>query len=189
MIDPLLDNVFWVLIFLGMLAAGLAVAWWNTRKRSWLVAIGGVVAVMALLFVLSRVIVTDRMQLSNNVDGMRSAINAGKLDEAVLFFDDKVVVKTTATPNGKEISREALLHLAKTTMSGYQVKKIITGPVHVDALKRPDAEIRFAVRNEEGDKTGWCTMKCKYKDGKWRVTYMTVESLIGGQTAPVLFPL
>lgn len=187
MLDPLLDNVFWALIFLGILGAGLAVAWWNTRKRSWLIAIGGVVAAMALLLVLSRVIVTDSMQLSNNVDGMRSALNAGKLDEALQYFDDRIEVKTTA--GTKEVSRDALLQLARSTMSGYQVKKVITGPVHVDALKRPDAEIRFAVRNEDGDKSGWCTMKCKYKDGKWRVTYMTVESLIGGQTAPVLFPL
>ena len=186
MTEWIVDHIDWVLIFLGLVAAALAVAWWNTRRRPYLIGAAAMVGLMLVCYVASLFIVTDAMQLSRNVDGIRDAINAGKPEEAMQFFENKVIVKTASGP--QEYSKDSLVKLARLNMQHYAVKKVFTRRVQVEELHRPKATVRFAVSNEEGDKTGWCVMKFHHADGKWRVEEFTVESFVGGQTAPVLFP-
>src|SRR2546428_6870710 len=103
---------------------------------------------MVVLFVLSLVIVTDRKQLARNVDSMRDALNAGKFDEALKFFDDKVTI--TALASGSSVGttvyeKSKLVPLAKQNQQYYKVKKISTGTVAVNELSRPHAKIRFLI--------------------------------------------
>src|SRR5439155_9552016 len=76
MTEWIVDHIDWVLIFLGLVAAALAVAWWNTRRRPYLIGAAAMVGLMLVCYVASLFIVTDAMQLSRNVDGIRDAINA-----------------------------------------------------------------------------------------------------------------
>src|SRR5437660_8779709 len=110
-------NNGWLLIFLGVLAAGLAVAWWNTLKRPWLIAAGAVLTVMLACFLLSLFIVTDRMRLRRHVEEMHSSYNAGNLDETLKHFADEVTVETKDGP--QKLNRDALRALAQLHVSTY----------------------------------------------------------------------
>src|SRR5437899_3458585 len=154
MTEWIVDHIDWVLIFLGLVAAALAVAWWNTRRRPYLIGAAAMVGLMLVCYVASLFIVTDAMQLSRNVDGIRDAINAGKPEEAMQFFEDKVLVKTSSGP--REVTRDDLVKFARDNMQHYGVKKVLTGRVRVEEMQRPKAVVRFSVSNEEGDKSGWC---------------------------------
>src|SRR2546429_5929463 len=138
----------WVAVFLGVAGAALRRRWVKPRKRPFLIAASAVVALMLLCFVLSFFVVTDAMQLSRNVDGIRDAINAGKPEEAMQFFENKVIVKTASGP--QEYSKDSLVKVARLNMQHYAVKKVFPRRVQVEELNRPKATVRFAVSNEEG---------------------------------------
>jgi hypothetical protein len=187
----IVDNDLVVQVLLGIIAIGFGVAWWQTRQKALLIGTGIAVVLMAVVLWLALTIVTDRMQIERNIDGMRTAINAGKAEEAARFFGDEVTVETNK--GSIKLSNKKLQDLAKSNMQHYGVKTVETGPVHFDELARPKAVVRFFVRAEEDvAKTGWCTMEFALTpQGQWRVKAFTVEysPIGGGAKAPVLFPM
>jgi hypothetical protein len=188
MIDAIVDYNIEVLAALAGCAALLGAAWWNTRHKLPLVGAFVSLALMVVVVVLSLVVVTDSAKLQQNVASIRDAVNGGKYDTALDFFDDKV--KITAMSGTLQMSKDQILKMANRTKDSYQVKQIETGKVYVDELHKPRAKIRFQVADaDDSAKRGWCIMDCEYKQGKWVVTTMTVEALIGGKTMPVLLPV
>jgi hypothetical protein len=188
MFSWVIDEQVTVLAALALITGTLGAVWWNTRKKWALIGTAATAALMVVVFVLSLVVETDSGKLRHNVVLIRDAVNGGKYEEALKFFDDKVKIKSTA--GTLELSKDKILTMATRTKDNYQVKQIETGTVHVDELNRPHAKIRFQVGDaDDGTKRGWCLMDCEYKQGKWVVTTMTVEALIGGQAMPVLLPV
>ena len=185
MIDWIVDNCFEVLAALACCTVVLCAAWWNTRHK--LPAIGAVVslALMIVVAVLSVVVVTDRAKLQQNVASIRDAVNGGKYDTALDFFDDKV--KITGMSGTMDLSKDQILKMANRTKDNYQVKQIDTGKVDVEELDRTHAKISFMVWDaDDVVKRGLCKMRCELKQGKWVVTTMSVEAPIGGRPMPVL---
>jgi hypothetical protein len=188
MFSWVVDESATILIILALAAGALGAVWWNTRQRWSLIATAASVLLMVVVFVLSLVVVTDSALLKQNVVLIRDAVNGGKYEEALKFFDDTVKIKSTA--GVIDMSKDKILTMATRTRDSYQVKQIETGTVHVDELKGLHAKIRFQVGDaDDGLKRGRCLMDCEYKQGKWVVTTMTVEALIGGQRMPVLLPV
>jgi hypothetical protein len=189
MIDLLIDNAVLVLVALALVAGALATWWWNTRKRWALFATFATLAVAAGVILLQQFVVTDTGQMQLNVAHIRDAVNGGKYDEALRYFDDKV--KITATSGMVlDLDKDKILKMATRTRDHYAVKQIQTGSVEVLELNKPHAKIRFLVGDaDETYKRGYCIMDCEYKQGKWLVTTMTVEAMIGGSKMPVLLPV
>jgi hypothetical protein len=184
----IVDNATYFLIILAIVAAGFGTAWWQTRKRYWAIGGGVTVALMALVFILSLVVVTDEKQIRLNIEAMRDAINAGKAEEAAKYFDDEVEV---VTANGSvKLPNNILEKMAKSNMVQYGVRKVDTGSVGFDKLSRPNAEVSFMVWAEEDPgKRGLCKMELvRTPQGQWRVRKFNVEAAIGGaKIGPVLF--
>ena len=188
-------NNGWLLIFLGVIAAGLVVVWWNNLKRPWLIAAGAVLTAMLVCFVLSLFIVTDRMRLRRHVEDMRDSYNAGKLDETLSHFADEVVVETTNGP--QKLNRDALkalaqMHQSAYGMAGLDLKKVIISSISVDEVERPNAVVSFTVRPDDDSLVrGRCVMKFTLISGnEWRVSGFGVERAFGasGEKLPLIFP-
>jgi len=128
----IVDRYEWVLLFLGVAAAGFGYLWYDTRKPRYLLGTGAFVLAMMVVAGLTFLVETDNQRLARNVDEMRDAINAGKVEEAMKHFDNKIKIKTASGVS--EIDKAQLLQFARGNMSRYAVKKVITGPVHVDKL-------------------------------------------------------
>jgi hypothetical protein len=188
MIDWIVDNSIEVLAALACSTAIFCAVWWNTRYKGSLIGAGVSLALLVVVAVLSALVVTDTAKLKQNVVSIRDAVNGGKYDTALNFFDDNV--KITSMLGTQNMSKDLILKMANRTKDSYQVKQIETGKVYVDELNKPHAKIRFQVGDADDTvKRGWCIMDCEYKQGKWVVTTMTVEALIGGKPMPVLLPV
>jgi hypothetical protein len=184
----IVDNKVFVLGLFGIMAVFAAGGWWQTRKKAWLIGSGVMLAAMVVVVALSLSTVTDQMQIENNIDAMRDALNNGKPEEASKYFNDEVTVELAGNKNLKLTNKE-LEALAKYNMQRYGVKKVETGRVDFEELSRPKAVVSFMVRAEDDPaKTGRCRVEMVLTpQGKWRVKTFTVESFFGGQKSPALF--
>jgi hypothetical protein len=184
MFSWIVDESTSILIVLALVAGILGAVWWNTRKRWSLIGTVVTAVLMVAVIVLCFVVVTDTAQLKSNVVHIRDAVNDGNFSEALLYFDDKV--KVTGMTSTRVLSKEQILAMANLTKGSYQVKQIQTGTVDVE-LKRPHAKLRFVVGDADDTiKRGQCIMDCEFKQGKWVVTTISVETLVGGKGMPVL---
>ncbi|MBI3821250.1 MAG: hypothetical protein HY289_01055 [Planctomycetes bacterium] len=77
----LLDNTMTFSILFGIIAAALVYAWYSTRRNVYLYGAGSAIALIVLLWALTRLIVTDARQLEDNVHAMAEAVMAGKTDD------------------------------------------------------------------------------------------------------------
>jgi hypothetical protein len=185
----IVDNDLVVQVLLGVMAIGLGMAWWQTRKKFWLIGTGVAVVLMLVVLWLALTVVTDRMQIERNIDGMRTAINAGNAEEAAKFFADEITVETNS--GLIKLSNKRLQTLAKGNMQKYGVKQVETFRVKFEELDRPNAVVNFVVRaDDDPAKTGRCRMEFTLTpQGKWRVKAFTVVYLLGDQKTPALFPI
>jgi hypothetical protein len=182
----IVDNLGIVCLVLGIIALCFIWAWWQTRNTKLLVGAGAPLLLMVLAWVLSLYIVTDRIQLVLDVETMRDLVNDAKLDAAIRHFDDEVKVDTM---QGVMTLKQAdLQQLAKGNMRNYGVKKIDVWNIQVEEADRPKATVSFYLKPQDSEERARCRMGFVYKNGKWRVNAFTVESLIGGQKAPLLLP-
>ncbi|MBM3992846.1 MAG: hypothetical protein FJ303_01620 [Planctomycetes bacterium] len=75
------DNATVLYILLGVIAAALAWVWWTNRQSQYLWYTGIPIALIAVLFLVSRFYITDAQQLENNINAMTDAVMAGKTDD------------------------------------------------------------------------------------------------------------
>jgi hypothetical protein len=78
--DWLFEGQLAVYVFLCGLALLLLYFWWRTRKRRWLFAVGGVVALIGLYFLLDRLVETDREQIQRKLEAMAAAVRTRDVD-------------------------------------------------------------------------------------------------------------
>jgi hypothetical protein len=183
----IVDNLSIVLLVLGIAALCFAAAWWSTRKTQLLIGVGVPILLMPLAWLLSLFVVTDRMQLVRNIESMRDFVNAGKLDEALEFFENEVKVDTMQ--GELKVAKSEMKSVAKGNMKLYGVKKVDVWGIHVQDVSRPMATVNFYIKPQDSEERGRCRMGFVLgQDGKWRVSTFTVESLVGGKKSPLLLP-
>jgi hypothetical protein len=69
-----------VYILLAVAAVALAVAYWNTRKRAYLVGIGAVLLLAGVVWLIDFLVVTERERLVKTVNTMGRAVQALDVD-------------------------------------------------------------------------------------------------------------
>src|SRR4051794_31625138 len=78
----LIDNANTIYLLLGIVAAGLVIAWKMNQRVRFLGYAAGVLVLIALVWLLTQFTApTDRKQLEDNVNAMSQAIIDGKTDE------------------------------------------------------------------------------------------------------------
>src|SRR5262245_27578066 len=78
MLSLFVDNATsWYLVF-GLIAFGFATGWWLYRKPKYLMGVAGGVVGIALVWILTKTVVTDRQQLQNTLPALADAVVDGK---------------------------------------------------------------------------------------------------------------
>jgi hypothetical protein len=183
----LVDNFGIVCWALGIVALGFAAAWWITSRNKCLIGVAVPLVLIVSCWFLSLYVVTDSMLLVQSVESMRDLVNAGKIHDAIEYFDNDVTVDTSG--GVIPFKKAELQELAKNNMRRYGIKQVVTNKIEVEELARPKAKVTFYIGPEDSSERGRCIMSFVLSpDGKWRVKKFTVESVIGGQKSPLVFP-
>jgi hypothetical protein len=80
MVSWLVDHSALGYLFLGILVLVMACLWWINRKRHYLLGLMGAIGLVAVLWLLTLFVVTDRAQIVHGVQAMAQAIEQRNLD-------------------------------------------------------------------------------------------------------------
>jgi hypothetical protein len=165
------DNANLVLLALGLVAIVLGVCLWLTRRGAYLVGLGGVVALMVLVWVLSLLVVTDRKRLVHIVEEVVARINQKDLPGAFKYFADDALVKI----DGQTLTGKQLLGLAQEALKQWRIEGIAVWDVEVEKLERPNAIVSFSVRPTDELVVARCEAQCVlHGEGDWRVKVLKI---------------
>lgn len=81
-----IDNAGSWYLLLGLVTVGFGAAFYVTRRVKWLGAAGAALAAMALVWLLTKLVITDRRQLELNVRAMADAVVEGKAEVLLKHF-------------------------------------------------------------------------------------------------------
>jgi hypothetical protein len=169
----LVDNANLVLLALVLLALILGVRFWLTRRGAYLIGLGGVVALMVLVWVLSLLIVTDRKRLVLTVEEVAARINKQDLAGAFQYFADDVLFKIDG--QNWPLTRKQLLNLGERTFGKGRIEGIVVWDVEVEKVERPSAVVSFYVRPTDEQTYARCEAECVlHGEGDWRVKVLKI---------------
>ncbi|MCI0380988.1 MAG: hypothetical protein L0215_25670 [Gemmataceae bacterium] len=82
----LVDNAKISFLFLGIVALCFGVAFWLNKRVKYLGGVAAAVVAIAFVWMLTRIVVTDRIQLELNLHAMAEAVVAGKTSDLLEHF-------------------------------------------------------------------------------------------------------
>ena len=169
------DNATLVCLFLGLAGLVLALRWRLTRQGSYLIGLGVVAALIALVIVLSLTVVTDRKQLVRTVEEVAQQINAKKLDAAFGHFADEVQLELSGQAP-RTLSRKVVQALAQMTLQNRNVPGIEVWDIEVESVERPKAVVSFYLRPKDQSGYAVCRAECMLLGERtWRVQKLKLE--------------
>jgi len=133
----LLDNINVVYILLGIAALGLAVAGWVTRRVKFFALAGIPIVLIALVWLLTQFVVSDRQQIERNVQAIA---------QAAVAKDGHAIVKHLShdfSYNG--LKRDQIAELVNRTIDQWQISAIKVWEFDVVQLSRDEksAKVNF----------------------------------------------
>jgi hypothetical protein len=189
MLSWLVDHANTILLLLLVAALVLGVAWWLTRRGGYLVGAGVAVALFALVWVLSLLVMTDSKRLLQTLDEVKRKLNAGDYDAAFRHFgDDKDRVELDLKGDKSQLTTRQLRDLAAKYLKKSDGGELVIWEAGVDQLQRPTAVVSFnaKLKNYPGG-IARCTATCVLRaEGDWRITAIKVDTAapIGGIGGP-----
>jgi hypothetical protein len=185
-----IENAGTVYLILAAVAVVLLVAYWNTRQRRLLYAVGGTAALAGVVWLFASLFsgLSDHLQIKHSLDAMREAVQ--KRDTAALFRQ----VAADFRLNGQD--REAFRAFVERTLQNGGVTDVeIWNEEHAKVTRGPApgqgrATIEFSVKPKGSLNDAWfgeCLATFVLEpDGKWRL--QTFEVREPGRTQPVVIP-
>jgi hypothetical protein len=167
MLHWIVDHATLFYVLLGLVAAACAAAWWLTRKKGPLIALGVVVGLMLLIFILSLFIVTDRQMLAAAIHEMASAVEENKPEKIVKHLARDFTY-------GSETKKTAAKYI-KRVIDGYGLTYVKAWDIDVEKVSREEgkAQVSFRTRVDwgNGDGTGMFICRCQFilEEGAWRL--------------------
>jgi hypothetical protein len=176
----LVDNSNLVLLLLVLAALLLGVSWWLTRRGAYLFGLGGVVALMVVVWVLSLLIVTDRKRLVLLVHDVEQQINKRDLAGAFNHFAEDAELVMDGQRRAR--TREAILGVAKMVFQKGRIEGIKVWDVEVEKVDRPSAVVTFYVRPTDEQSYARCEAQCVlHGERSWRVKVLKIDLPPGGR--------
>jgi hypothetical protein len=179
----LVDNVNLVYVLLGVVGLVCAVQWWQTRKRKYAIAFGVVAALMGLVFLLTRLIVTDRQQLVLNVRVMAQALRERKLDT---FFEHVSPAFRHGTLDARTFRTFVEERLRQLDVKDFRVWGLATGEVS----RADKGQVEFMFQVEAGADRQVPPVRCEaefaFEEGRWRLRGF--QLFLMNQKDPLVLP-
>ena len=178
------DNANIVYIILGFIVLGLGVSWWLNRRVKTLVLIAGVAALIALFWLFTVLVPTDRKQIEANVWAMRQAVLERKPDDLVKHWAKDF--------RFEEFGREDLARAVAAASDKFNVDSINLWEFDVKSLTADKAEIWFrCVSNAKGGGSFLAICKAKFvKEGEsWRLQEVAFYQPVANTDQKIALPI
>lgn len=186
MIWWLVDNANLVYLLLAVVALVLAVLFWQNRRGKHLVALGGIVLLIGLLWLLSRLVITDRKQLELNLFAMA---------DATLHHEPHKLRSYLAKDfsygglNRTEAAERVVNRAMDANVNDYHIWDYT-----VDELSRRDgkAKVSFRLRvNAPGDQIFMAIMRATFvlEANQWSLQRIDAFNAFANTDQPIQIPL
>jgi len=180
-----IDNATIWFLLIGMIALGFGAAWWLGRKREHLIGLIVAIGLIALLWFLARVVVTDRKQLELNVRAMANAVIEGKRD---------VLQQNLANDFELQgIKRQDLVPAAMRNAKDYQVTDIVISSFDVEELKDTTAKVYFRGTVHSKTEGRPFLLGCRgffvKENDQWKLKEIRFYNPLVNQNQPITLPI
>jgi hypothetical protein len=181
----LVDNAQILYLFIGMVAFALAAAWWMTRQRVYLIGLAATVGLFLAIWLLGRLIITDREQIRRNVFAMRDAVIDGKPDDLVKHIAREFEFQG--------MDRQRFIDYAKQFLPRKRVQDIHIFNYDTEELSGAEgkARVAFRVRASTDFGEGMYMVRLDFvREGEhWRLRRCRFFNPIVNQDQPIQVPL
>jgi hypothetical protein len=141
MIGWLVDNAVLFYVILGFLGVLLLVLWWQNRTRRYLIALGVVAFLAALVFLLTRFVVTDRQSLANTILRMSDDLEKHRTGD---FFQN-----VSKSFRHEAMDVKSFRGYVQSRLNQFRVKRFHVFKLEIDKLVPKDkAKVSFRIQVE-----------------------------------------
>jgi len=172
-------------LLFGMLLCGLLVCWWQSRRGVYLASAGAVAALIALLFLLTITVVTDRQQLELNIRDMAKAVLDGDPEPVFRRLTQDVTI------GGHP--RDHFIRYADATIRKRFITYIHLWDFDVEELSRADRKARLAFRVRAESRMGDILVLCRAHfvliGNDWMLQNLQVYNGVANTNQPLTIPL
>jgi hypothetical protein len=174
MLHWLIDNAILFYVLLGLVALAFAAVWWLRRDRRLLIGLAVAVVLIALVWLLTLLVVTDSQQLERAVREMAAAVSEDRPADLVKHLSRKFSYGPVTKDNAADfISRN---------VQAYGVTYVHIGRFDVKRVSRAEgkAEVVFLMRVDLSS-TGVpfeCHADFVLEDGQWRLLSFKLEETL-----------
>lgn len=188
-IDP--SPAFYLLLL--VIGLVLVAAWSRTRKKKFLAALAGVVALAALFYVLDLAFESDREQVTRKIDEAARSVEARNLDPFFRHVSDKFHYGMSDKKRFRSFMEE---HRNNQQLQSIRVWDIQVEKAPGQEGNPPDemtVRFRFKVTGEfqGGTREGQFTCRAVFvrdPDKEWRLKGFQIFPLIGDQSSEYMVP-
>jgi hypothetical protein len=187
MFSWLVDHAGLAYLLLGIVALGLASAWWMTRERNYLIGLAATAAMIFLVWLLGRLIVTDRQQIEANLWAMAQGVTDGQPDQVFCHLSRQF--------HFQDMDRDAFLPRAAKAIQQHRVKELYLWDFQVEQLDRQarTARMAFNVRltSPWSDSPQFFLVRADFvlEDGQWRMKGFRLFNPVADTDRPIPVPL
>ncbi len=175
----------WYLL-LGIITLILVAAWYLHRRLVYLAGAAVAVGLILMVWLLTRLVITDRVQLLRNIQTMADAVRAGKPDEAFRHF--------SADFHFQHLKREEFCRRAAKVIRSQRVSDLHLWDFDIEELDRAKGTARVAFRARatlEGDRPNLalCRLHFRLEGGQWRLLNLQLFNPVTDTDRPINLPL
>jgi hypothetical protein len=139
MLGWLVDHAVIFYVLLGFVAVLLLVLWWQNRTRRYLIALGALALLAALVFLLTRVVVSDRQILVNTINRMANDLEKHRVND---FFQN-----VSSSFRQGAMDTKLFRSYVEGKLKHFQVNRFLVSKFEVDQLvPREKAMVSFRIQ-------------------------------------------
>jgi hypothetical protein len=172
-------------VLLGLLASGFAAAWWVNRRPKLLLAIAAALILIGFVWLLTRLITTDRKQLELTIHAMADAVVAGKADELLKYLAKDFQFQGH--------NRDELVKRAARGAKEFRVSNIVISGYDVEKLEDNSATtfFRTTLYSPNNELMGFWAIRAYFikEGGQWRLREVRMFNPVVNQTQEIQIPI
>jgi hypothetical protein len=181
----LVDYAKTVYFFLGIAALVLIALWWMNRRAKYLIGVGVVIGLAALVWLLGLFIVTDRMQIRANILAMKRGVEQGNPDAVFRHFSKSFTAD--------QWDRKSLEARAGRFIEQRRVHEIVLWDFdfEVPPDRNNKAVVAFRVRaiGDGGEVWYLCRADFVFEEGDWRMKTIRFFNPVADTDRPIPIPV